>query len=198
MKKNNKKHSKGFVLAETLIATVFVSVIFAIIYLNFYPLMGEYEKREYYDDVDSVYKAFILKEKFENHTPTLHINDIKNTLNNVESPYIDISNWKLDSSYAELKNELNIDKAIITYFNISGLQIALDDSSLNLYKNDPDFREYIYYINSYSNVPQQKENKTAYRLIVKFKNEYKTAKNSTTTDKYYSYANVEVDVANDK
>ena len=53
--KMKKINSKGFVLAETLVVTVFLMVIFGMIYSNFYPLMGEYEKRENYNDVDSIY-----------------------------------------------------------------------------------------------------------------------------------------------
>ena len=62
MKKNNQK---GFVLAETLVVTVFLMVIFAMIYSNFYPLVGEYEKREVYDDVDGKYSAYWLKQMIE-------------------------------------------------------------------------------------------------------------------------------------
>ena len=50
-----KINSKGFVLVETLVVAVFVSAIFSVIYSNFYPIMGEYEKREAYDDIDSKY-----------------------------------------------------------------------------------------------------------------------------------------------
>ena len=55
MKKNS---NKGFVLAETLVTTVFLMVIFTMIYTNFYPLIGEYEKRENYDTADGKYAAF--------------------------------------------------------------------------------------------------------------------------------------------
>lgn len=56
-----KLGNKGFVLAETLIVSTFIAVIFAIMYNNFYPLMGEYEKREVYDDIDSKYAAYWIK-----------------------------------------------------------------------------------------------------------------------------------------
>ena len=38
--------NKGFVLVETLITAVFVMAIFSVVYVNFYPIMAEYEKRE--------------------------------------------------------------------------------------------------------------------------------------------------------
>ena len=55
MKKN---FNKGFALVETLIVSVFVVSIIGIIFINFYPLIGEAEKRENYDNVDDKYAAF--------------------------------------------------------------------------------------------------------------------------------------------
>ena len=60
-----KLNSGGFVLAETLIVTVFLMTLFAMIYSNFFPLVGEYEKRETYDDVDSKYAIYWLKSMIE-------------------------------------------------------------------------------------------------------------------------------------
>lgn len=53
--------NKGFVLVETLITAVFVMAIFSVIYVNFYPIMAEYEKRESFDDVDSKYSVYWIK-----------------------------------------------------------------------------------------------------------------------------------------
>ena len=61
--KNINNH--GFVLAETLVVTVFLMTLFAMIYSNFFPLVGEYEKRETYDDVDSKYGIYWLKSMIE-------------------------------------------------------------------------------------------------------------------------------------
>ena len=60
-----KINNKGFVLAETLVVTVFLMVLFAMIYSNYLPLVGEYEKRETYDDVDSKYSVYWLKSMIE-------------------------------------------------------------------------------------------------------------------------------------
>ena len=53
--KGIKNNNSGFVLAETLVVTVFLMAIFVMIYINYLPLVGEYEKRETYDDVDGKY-----------------------------------------------------------------------------------------------------------------------------------------------
>ena len=52
-----KMNKKGFVLVETLIVTVFVATIFTVMYTNFFPMFGEYERREKYDDIDSIYSS---------------------------------------------------------------------------------------------------------------------------------------------
>ena len=61
-----KLNKKGFVLAETLVVAVFMATIFTIIYVNFYPLIGEYEKREFYDDLDSKYDIYWFKRLVQN------------------------------------------------------------------------------------------------------------------------------------
>ena len=66
--KKIKNNSKGFVLAETLIVTVFVMWIFTLIYSGIYPLVGEFEKRENYDDIDSKYGAYLVKKLIEDQS----------------------------------------------------------------------------------------------------------------------------------
>lgn len=69
MKKlNSFNNSSGFVLAETLIVTVFLMTIFALLYSNFIPLVGEYEKRENYDSVDGKYSVYWLKKMIEDES----------------------------------------------------------------------------------------------------------------------------------
>ena len=60
-----KINSSGFVLAETLVVTVFLMVIFSMIYASFLPLIGEYEKRENYDTVDGKYGVYWIKRMIE-------------------------------------------------------------------------------------------------------------------------------------
>lgn len=62
-----KLNKNGFALAETLIASVFVMTIFTIIFLNFFPMMGEYERRQNYDDIDSIYKTYLIKRMLESN-----------------------------------------------------------------------------------------------------------------------------------
>lgn len=72
-----KINNKGFVLAETLIVSVFLMVMFTMIYSNFYPLIGEYEKRENYDDVDGKYTVYWIKKMIESNSYSIGAPEIK-------------------------------------------------------------------------------------------------------------------------
>lgn len=74
--KKKKLNNGGFVLVETLIVTVFVMSIFSILYNNFYPLMGEYEKREVYDEVDAKYATYWIKRLIEDPQVTFTTNNL--------------------------------------------------------------------------------------------------------------------------
>ena len=44
MKNKKVLNSRGFILVETLIVGVFIMGIFSLLYANFFPLIGEYER----------------------------------------------------------------------------------------------------------------------------------------------------------
>ena len=67
-----EKNQRGFVLAETLVISVFLVILFTMIYSHFYPLIGEYEKREEYDTVDGKYTIFWLKRMIESTSYTIY------------------------------------------------------------------------------------------------------------------------------
>lgn len=73
MKKMKKLNQNGFILSETLVVSVFLMVMFTMIYTNFYPLIGEYEKRENYDDADGKYAAYWIKKIIESDAYQLYI-----------------------------------------------------------------------------------------------------------------------------
>lgn len=77
-----KLNSKGFILAETLVVSVFLMVLFTMIYTNFYPLIGIYEERENYDDVDGKYTAYWIKKLIESDAYDINASPRKNTLIN--------------------------------------------------------------------------------------------------------------------
>ena len=56
---------KGFAMVETLIAAVTVVVILTILFNLVYPLVGKYKSSEHYEDIDTKYVAFYIKEMLE-------------------------------------------------------------------------------------------------------------------------------------
>jgi len=58
-------NKKGFALVETLIAAVAVISIFTLLYNLVFPLAGSSKASQNYDDLDSKYIAFYLKEMLE-------------------------------------------------------------------------------------------------------------------------------------
>ncbi|MBP5678926.1 MAG: hypothetical protein J6X28_03765 [Bacilli bacterium] len=96
-----KINAKGFILAETLIVSVFLMVMFTMIYTNFYPLIGEYEKRENYDDVDGKYTAYWIKKIIESNSYTLSTTNIS-TMNKWGYARFECSNVSTNNNQREL------------------------------------------------------------------------------------------------
>lgn len=84
-----KLDNKGFVLSETLVVSVFLMVLFTMIYTNFYPLIGEYEKRENYDDADGKYLAYWIKKIIESDAYIISLNP---------ADYVESNNELVESS----------------------------------------------------------------------------------------------------
>ena len=72
--KKGKLNNKGFVLVETLVVSVFIATILAVLYNNFYPLVGEYEKREVFDDIDGKYATYWVKRVIQHDSTILPAN----------------------------------------------------------------------------------------------------------------------------
>lgn len=88
-----KFSNKGFVLAETIVVAVFMVTIFSALYSNYFPIMANYEKREYYDDLDSKYTAFWLKYMMQDSSYEVNLTSITGSnytffdCNNVKDSY---------------------------------------------------------------------------------------------------------------
>ncbi len=132
----------GFVLVETLIVTVFVMSIFVFVYRNSVPMIGQYERMQKFDDIDSVYAADMMKKMIENY---IDFTVIDQKLQN--ATYIDISNcndttYYRDSSYCtKLKNNLHIDDTdlvILTKYNLS-TTLPGTNTSFRSYVNENEY-----------------------------------------------------------
>lgn len=89
-----KISNKGFVLAETIVVAVFMVTIFSILFTNYFPIMANYEKREYYDDLDSKYTAFWLKYMLQDSS---YDAGFKATLDSNPSGYVFFDCNKIDN-----------------------------------------------------------------------------------------------------
>ena len=59
-----KKNNKGYVLTEVLVVTVVVMAAFLAIYVNYYPMLGEYERRVAYTNLEPKYSLFYMKKLY--------------------------------------------------------------------------------------------------------------------------------------
>ena len=152
-----KMNNKGFALVETLIVSAFVMGIFSLMFTNFYPMIGEYEKRENYDDIDSVYKTYYLKNKIEQcfcHTPN-------NVINNVfPQSYITSLVKNKDDCHDSLNamaNKFKVNKIILTNYNISDIKNSISIS-------DSYFKDYVSSLPDFTSNPKGLK----YRIIVEY------------------------------
>ena len=100
-----KINNKGFALVETLIVSAFVIGIFSVMYANFYPMMGEYEKRENYDDISSIYNANLIKRLIENYKDEENLkNKIEKVLEGHYVQYGPYDGYTEKAAYEELES----------------------------------------------------------------------------------------------
>ena len=191
--KKGKLNNKGFVLVETLIVSVFVVSIFAILYNNFYPLMGEYEKRESYDDIDGKYATYWIKRIIEHESTdqsycSLEGEHIYCTFNckRVNNDSMKAMCHQLIQK-AQIMNDNNNTPAdlsddkphiYITTYNLANFKVYINDHgglSGGMYK-------YLKYLPNYNT---ESLNNAKYRVIVEF---YRTKDNND----YLAYSTFEV------
>lgn len=203
--KKLKLNSRGFMLVETLIVTVFVAAIFSIVYTNFYPIMAEYEKREVYDDVDGKYGAYWIKKIIQsndvNFGSSTASGSIANNIAtkgyhqfdcNTDIPY-DITTKNLCNN---LVNQLQIAKRnntgsesvdgkpciYITTFKLTDFKAkAAAEMGTGIFSGN--LADYVSFLPEYLKIVSL--NRAKYRIIV----EYHRTKDDND---YYSYSTIEV------
>ena len=165
MKMKKKVNNKGFMLVETLIVTVFVMGVFTLIYTNYFPLVGEYERYKDYDTVESTYITYWAKAIATKGLPDSVYNEVSST------GYKDVSDCNLytDNSAASdcfaYKAVNNITKIYLTTYDTTKFKNYIKDNSL--YARD--FQEYIAYIPTYS---RNTSKASYYRVIVEYDKDF--------------------------
>lgn len=130
-------NNRGVVLLETLVVSIFVMAIFVFVYRNTVPMMGQYEKLETFDDVDSVYAVNLIKNMVITNISADYIDE---TLL-ATSSYADISNCNdttlyTDANYcSKLKQILHIEETDIMYIT------RYDAGDLDAFREDINKKE---------------------------------------------------------
>ena len=162
-------------------------------YNNYFPLIGEYERREVFDDIDGKYAAFWVK-RFVQHDSFVVSSTMINSINT--TGYTRISCDNIDPELDEyrqimcdrLVDELEVDQSG-GYPHIYLTKYSLVDFK-NRVKNDENYTEfsgglhdYVEFLPEYSKVDSL--NFAQYRIIIEFNRK----KNDTN---YYAYSTIEV------
>ena len=193
--------NKGFVLVETLITAVFVMAIFSVVYVNFYPIMAEYEKRENFDDVDSKSSVYWIKRIIQSSSVSFE-NGISSDINNNKYHQFQCSdidaNDKTTVRYCnDLINLLDIAKdeagkptIYITSYKI-GNRDNMDDK--NNFKGvveenagsvfSSGFQDYVSYLPTYSKTSSI--NGACYRVIIEYHH-------TRDDNDYWTYSTMEI------
>ena len=165
-------NNKGYVLTEILVVTVVVIVAFLAIYVNYYPMLGEYERRTEYTNLEPKYSLFYMKrlyltsyqngeeilEEFRANDNLKYIDLLKTEGNKLvcKSEYVD--DVELCNSLVE---QHGIKRLIATEYNIDDVKnISIEDN----------FDKYIDYLPSY----KYTNDKRLFRLIIETEDGYAT------------------------
>ena len=177
MRKKKNLNSKAFILVETLIVGVFIMAIFSLLYTNFFPLVGEYERYKDYDTVEAIYIAHWAR-----------VIALKGLPNNIyitarTTGYVDITDCSLYTSLngqfdcTAYKTVNNISRIYLTPYNTTSFKNYVKDNE----SFSRSFREYISYLPTYSKNASKTVDIGYYRVIVEY-----------TSNDVYKYGTIEV------
>ncbi len=195
MKKNNRVlNTQGFALAETLIVTLFLMIIFTMIFTNIVPLVGQYEKIENYDNVDGKYATYWIKTMIEDLD--YNFSSVPDAISTNKYTTFTCNNFSDNTKKTRCINlvqALEVDgcnnsggncKIFITSYRI-GSTVNTSNSFKYVVKNDANnstfsrrMKEYIRLLPDYT---AESLNGAKYRVIVIYKH-----------NNVYSFANMEV------
>ncbi|MBQ6476868.1 MAG: hypothetical protein IJI43_00285 [Bacilli bacterium] len=217
-----KLNNKGFVLVETLIVTVFIMTIFTIIYMNFYPQIAEYQRREFYDDIDSKYDIYWFKRMVENDKMITNAT-FTNMNNNLKTNAIYVFNGSDDNgkpncteiANATYRNQCNkyvsmtgIIKLYLTYYHLGEvdssegrnlpsqykeLKTFLEPSNVDGFQNTNKIDEDLLEYLKY--LPEYKFGSLTdaqYRIIAEFKRTDTPPNQANKVNYYKTFATIEV------
>ena len=145
------KKNKGFMLAETLIVTTFVSGILVFLFIQFSSLSSSYDDSYKYNTVENLYSLKNIR--------TYILNDI-NIMENIET-IVDY-NKILDITDCKLSTDTKYCKLLFEVENIEKILISQNNSSIDAFSNeDEKIKTFVKKINQ--------SGSEKYRIIAVFK-----------------------------
>lgn len=200
MKMSKLKNNKGFVLVETLVAAVFVMAVFSVIYVNFYPIMAEYERREAYDDVDSKYSTYWIKKIIQSGSVSFDGTIASDITNNKyhrfqcdDIAYDDVTAKKYCTT---LSDEFEVNRIYITSYKLGNRADMTDKNNFKGVVEEntageftSGFQDYVSFLPTYSKVSSL--NGACYRVLVEFHH-------TRNDNDYWTYSNLEVIKGNER
>lgn len=149
-------------------------------------MMGEYEKKERYDDIDSVYHTYLIKKMLENNDgvdKSSLVNGITSNSSRVNPVNCDIY---LNTDYLDYCQNLfyntGVHSLIVTSYQVSTLKSNLPSNA------NKEFLEYIHSLPDYKNT-----NGYQYRIIVQYRHVI-NSEDINNNYNIYSYSTIGVDL----
>lgn len=167
MKKNNKK---GFAIAEILAVTVVIMVIFVTVYSNFFPTTAEFERRVAYNDLESLYATYYMRQLYNDKFSDNDFNNNR-TYNIVYDGSKCISSSNNDNC-SKIAASLEIEEMIVTSNNITDLKEQVKNNEESVKNISDDLKKYIKYLSTHFTQITTNEQ---YRIILKTKSGYATS-----------------------
>lgn len=178
-----KLNDKGFMMVETLIAAVFAVTIFTVIYVNFYPLIGEYERREVYDDVDGKYASYWFKRIIQSNSVSIDTfkGDIETKkYHKFSCDDVNGSDYSIKALCNNLYKSLQVENIYLIEFNTVNFKNAVNNDLAGTFSSG--LHDYMAFLPQYKVASL---NEADYRMIV----EYHRTKDDND---YYAYSTIEV------
>lgn len=161
MKKNNKK---GFAIAEILAVTVAIMVIFVTVYSNFFPTTAEFERRMAYNDLESLYATYYMRQLYNGNFS----NQVFTFKTVVKNGVCKESNN--NTNCTKIATSFEIEEMIVTSNDITDLKEKIKNNSVSGISDD--LQKYIKYLPVHFTQEKQGDQ---YRIILKTKSGYATS-----------------------
>lgn len=171
MKKLDKN---GFMLAETLVVSTVLLIVFTYLYVQFFDVLRKYTIYSDYDNIDKLYNTYNIKEFVKSDNIIDLINEL-NTNTAANTPYVDVTDCSSFSEFnycGNLFSQFDVERIIFTKYDLSAFK------NWNTVNNDFDIR-----LKTYINTLQANYGELYndyYRLIIKYKDgSYSTGRIAT-------------------